>query len=76
MFFEQKYLQPPGFDRSDYVIGKIFVRRSYFCENIYQMKIFLTFFLPQSISSQVEKFVSLSEICKTLKLYKKPTPLN
>ena len=74
--FEQKFQQPHGFSSfsmtGQNIIGKIFVRGSYLYKNIRQMNISITVCLPK----KMKKYVFLSEVSKTLGLYKKPMLLN
>ena len=58
-------------DKSDYVTGKIFVRRSYVLRNIHQMEIFVTCYLPTiCLVNKWKKCASLSKVSKTMDIQK------
>lgn len=80
-FFEQKFQQPHGFWNfsmtGQNIIGKIFVRGSYLYKDIRQMNISITVCLPRELLlKKMKNYVFLSEVSKTLGLYKKPILLN
>ena len=65
-----KYLRTP-------ILQNIYQRRSYLCENISYMKFLVSVYLtekclPWYLLNKAKKWVSFSEVSKTLEIYKKP----